>query len=67
VNGEDGYSKYFTLLDALAIPYVALKDNDWGDAVRYSTHSVWMKVLLGMLYEGFLVNLVGQKGRTVAK
>jgi hypothetical protein len=41
VNGEDGYSKYFTLLDALAIPYVALKDNDWGDAVRYPTGRFW--------------------------
>jgi hypothetical protein len=41
VNREDGYSKYFTLLDALAIPYVAIKDRNWGDPVRYPANRFW--------------------------
>jgi hypothetical protein len=41
VNGEDGFSKCFTLLDALAIPYVALKDKNWGDPIRYPANRFW--------------------------
>src|SRR5206468_899216 len=29
VGGHDGYPPFFTLFQALAIPYVALRDKDW--------------------------------------
>ncbi|MCH7656202.1 MAG: AAA family ATPase [Chloroflexi bacterium] len=35
VDGEDGYQRYFPLLNALGIPHVALKDKRWGNKKTY--------------------------------
>lgn len=32
VDGEDGYKPYITLLEALNIPHLCLRDQDWGTA-----------------------------------
>ena len=39
VHDENGYGKYETLLDTFEIPFVALKDKQWGDDVRYPPDS----------------------------
>ncbi len=51
VGGEDAYSPYFALLDALAIPYIALKDKSWGNGDKYP-HDRFFS--LGMEIEDFL-------------
>lgn len=35
VNGEGGYRTMWGVLKALGVPYIALKDMDWGDRVVY--------------------------------
>lgn len=35
VDGETGYKRYFSLLNALGIPHVALKDKHWGNKKTY--------------------------------
>ena len=35
VNGDRGYAPFQTLLDALSIPYVCLKDKSWGQGVQF--------------------------------
>jgi predicted ATPase len=34
-EGDSGYPAYFALLDALGIPFIAVKDRRWGDDRRY--------------------------------
>ena len=35
VDGHDGYQAYQTVLEALEIPYIALRDKSWGHNPRY--------------------------------
>lgn len=51
VKDENGYGKYETLLNVFGIPFVALKDNGWGDDVRYPPDRYYS---LGMEIEAFL-------------
>lgn len=50
-GSEDGYKPYFTLLDGLGIPYVALRDNAWGDEKRYPANRFFY---FGMEIETYL-------------
>lgn len=35
VGGQDGFSRYTVALESIGIPYVALRDQPWGDDRRY--------------------------------
>ncbi len=51
ISGGQYYSPFQVLLDSLKIPYIALRDHDWGDPRRYPENRFFS---LGGEIEAFL-------------